>query len=363
MIFTTVARADARALTSGLIVGAAVGVALGAAYLAGAEARSSDDQQRSARLARAAAHGFSEGALRAETLTMGPGALALAQRRDPLGADHEAAAPAALRVASPAAVAAGTGPAPAQSGAGNVVRVNYARAANPAARPFRFASADALQSARDLDCLTDAVYYEARGETAAGQAAVAQVVLNRVRHPGFPKSVCGVVFQGVADGDGCQFSFACDGSMHRPRESEAWRRAEQIAARALTGFVMPSVGNATHFHAIGVDPGWGPRLLKVAQVGLHVFYRFGGYSGSPAAFTATPERSAPDAPTGNPTNLAAADSVTADGRPAGQYILASATVSTPSQPAPAPAPAKTPAPAETPGKSETAGKSHADSGL
>ncbi|HEY2658952.1 MAG TPA: cell wall hydrolase [Caulobacteraceae bacterium] len=335
---------------------------MGGAYLAGGVARTSDDQLRSARLARAAAHGFSEGALRAETLTMGPGALALAQHRDPLasGGDHEGQA-VSLRVTSPTALAASAAPAaPASGQRPNVMRASFTPAKNPAARPFRFASGDALQSARDLDCLSDAVYYEARGETAAGQAAVAQVVLNRVRHPGFPKSVCGVVFQGVS-GDGCQFSFACDGSMHRPKESEAWRNAEHIAARALTGFVMPSVGNATHFHVVGVDPGWGPRLLKVAQVGLHVFYRFGGYSGAPSSFTGQPQPSAPDDAAPAPTLVASA---TADGRPAGQYILASATVTTPAS-APATPPAK-PAASETvtTAKPEASPvKAHADTGL
>ena len=344
MTVTNVARADARALTGGLVAGAAVGLVLGGAYLAGASARSSDDHLRATRLANAAAHQFSERALRAETQAMDPGAVALAQRHDPLsGAGHDAQANLAganLQVASPAAVAGVTGksaPAPARPA---VMRVSLP-ASGPAARPFRLPTADTLQSARDLDCLTDAVYYEARGETAAGQAAVAQVVLNRVRHTGFPKSVCGVVFQGVSD-DGCQFSFACDGSMHRPKEAEAWRRAEQVAARALTGFVMPAVGNATHFHAIGVQPGWGPGLLKVAQVGLHVFYKFGGYAGAPSSFNGQPQRSTAEdtgqAPTA-PLETASADG----GRVGGQYILASAT--TP-QPAPANPPAVKPAAAE-----------------
>ena len=156
-----------------------------------------------------------------------------------------------------------------------------------------------MQSAhRDVDCLADAVYYEARGETLAGQAAIAQVVLNRVRHPAFPKSVCGVVFQGAASGDTCQFSFACNGAMRRPKDGAAWIRSEQIAARALAGFVMPQVGEATHFHAAGVHPGWGPNLMRVAQVGLHVFYRFGGHAGAPSVFDGDVKPSAPgsDAP-------------------------------------------------------------------
>jgi len=125
---------------------------------------------------------------------------------------------------------------------------------------------------RDLECLTAAVYYEARGESAAGQAAVAQVILNRVSDPRFPKSVCAVVYQG-AGGRGCQFSFACDGVLDRAGGGAAWDRARRVATRALSGFVMAEVGNATHFHATRVSPGWGAGLRQVAQIGLHVFYR------------------------------------------------------------------------------------------
>ena len=115
-------------------------------------------------------------------------------------------------------------------------------------------------------------------------APIAGVVLNRVRSPAFPKTVCGVVFQGAARGQTCQFSFACDGSLRRGRELIAWNRAQHVAARALSGAVMAAVGNATHFHTTAVRPGWGPNLLRVAQVGLHVFYRFG--HGAPTAFAA-----------------------------------------------------------------------------
>ncbi|MFM8820277.1 MAG: cell wall hydrolase [Phenylobacterium sp.] len=137
------------------------------------------------------------------------------------------------------------------------------------------AEGGARRAARDLDCLTQAIYFEARGESPAGQAAVAQVVLNRVRKAGFPKTVCGVVFQGSARGEGCQFSFTCDGSMHRGREIRAWAQARRIADRALAGAVMTAVGDATHFHTVHVSPDWNRDLLRVAQVGLHVFYRVG----------------------------------------------------------------------------------------
>ncbi len=159
-----------------------------------------------------------------------------------------------------------------------------------------------LKRGGELDCLTKAVYFEARGETPAGQAAVAQVVLNRVRHPAFPKSVCAVVFQGAGKRIGCQFSFACDGSMRRGRETAAWNRAQKVASRALSGTVMAVVGNATHFHTVNVAPSWGPRLVRTAEVGLHVFYRFGQgasrmYAAAPdsqrATFTSAPGVSAP----------------------------------------------------------------------
>jgi hypothetical protein len=101
------------------------------------------------------------------------------------------------------------------------------------------------------------------------------VVLNRVRHPAFPKSVCAVVFQG-ARSSACQFAFACNGATRRPTETLAWRRAEDIAARALKGAVMADIGEAVSFHTASSPTGWGPGMQKVAQIGAHVFYRFAG---------------------------------------------------------------------------------------
>ncbi|WP_293903806.1 cell wall hydrolase [Phenylobacterium sp.] len=146
----------------------------------------------------------------------------------------------------------------------------YGRAARADARAL------AAQHRADLECLTDAVYYEARSESPRGQAAVAQVVLNRVKHPAFPKSVCGVVFQGARHA-GCQFSFACDGSMRRGREALAWDRAHAVAARVLAGAVASSIGAATHYHTTAVSPFWAPQMLRVATVGAHVFYKFSPY--------------------------------------------------------------------------------------
>lgn len=146
-------------------------------------------------------------------------------------------------------------------------------------------AAKALRRA-DLECMTDAVYYEARGESARGQAAVAQVVMNRVSHPAYPKSVCGVVFQG-AGRSGCQFSFTCDGSMERTREAGAWDRARAVARKTLAGASGAGIGRATHFHTTAVSPFWAPSMLRVAQVGTHIFYRLSPYRGQLAGRNAT----------------------------------------------------------------------------
>ena len=163
--------------------------------------------------------------------------------------------------------------------------------------PARFATAASIsaQRARALLCLTQAVYYEANGEPEQGQRAVAQVVLNRVRHPAFAKSVCGVVYEGAASGT-CQFSFVCNGSLDRRPGSAAWRHAETIARQALYGYVEPSVGEATHYHADYVAPAWGPLLAKVASIGQHIFYRWPGHWGEAGAFTGRYAGEASDPP-------------------------------------------------------------------
>lgn len=137
---------------------------------------------------------------------------------------------------------------------------------------------------RALTCLTQAVYYEAAREPELGQAAVAQVVLNRVRHPGYPKSVCGVVYQGAARSTGCQFTFTCDGSLSRAPDPALWASAAAVARSALSGRVVREVGSATHYHADYVAPYWAPTLVKLAQIGAHIFYRWTGPSGERAAF-------------------------------------------------------------------------------
>ena len=150
------------------------------------------------------------------------------------------------------------------------------------AQPFAAAGSD-LDQHRALLCMTQAVYYEAGFEPLEGRRAVAQVVLNRLRHPAFPKSVCGVVYQGTSGGV-CQFTFVCDGSLYRAPDREAWREAEAVARAALDGYVETAVGEATHYHADYVAPRWAPLLAKVAQIGQHIFYRWPGAWGQPAAF-------------------------------------------------------------------------------
>ena len=289
MTISPQARGNARALVGAVSLGSIVGLGIGAAYLAGGMAREAVVHAQIQRLAGTASTGFSEAALSASTAT-DPGALAIARRHDPLATtdldlrqqrvadlvdrlgqrSHNAAVPAAeQRAASPL-----------------LLRASFIRPA--AAAPFQLRGA--LDESRDVECLSQAVYYEARGETTSGQQAVAQVVLNRVRHPAFPKSVCAVVFQGART-SACQFSFACDGASHHPIENAAWRRAEHVAAEALGGSVMSEVGNATHFHVAGLSTDWGPHLMKVAQIGSHIFYRFGGHNGAPAMFKSEPQPS------------------------------------------------------------------------
>jgi spore germination cell wall hydrolase CwlJ-like protein len=153
----------------------------------------------------------------------------------------------------------------------------------PPARPFVL-KAGPEDRAAAVRCLTQAIYYEAATESLEGQEAVAQTVLNRVRHPGYPKSICGVVYQGSLRMTGCQFSFTCDGSLTRTPIPAIWAQAEKVATRALGGFVLASVGTATHYHADYVAPYWAPTLFKITQIGRHIFYRWTGPWGLPPAF-------------------------------------------------------------------------------
>ncbi len=157
----------------------------------------------------------------------------------------------------------------------------FATTPNPPARPFTLGGGG-LSSLRATDCLTAAVLYEA-GDDPEGQRAVAQVVLNRVRHPAYPKTVCGVVFQGSERGTGCQFTFTCDGALARRYSESVWARARGIAIDALNGAVFAPVGLATHYHTDWVRPTWSGSMEKIAQVGTHLFFRWPGYWGTQSA--------------------------------------------------------------------------------
>jgi spore germination cell wall hydrolase CwlJ-like protein len=162
---------------------------------------------------------------------------------------------------------------------------------------------------RATECLAQAVYYEAATDGADGQRAVAQVVLNRMRHPGFPSSVCGVVYQGSQLPTGCQFTFTCDGSLARTPIPSLWAQARKIAAEALGGKVFAPVGHSTHYHANYVLPYWADSLAKQVQVGRHIFYRLQGSLGSSGAFSQRYAGKEPDlAPT--PSSVVVASQAT-----------------------------------------------------
>ncbi len=152
-----------------------------------------------------------------------------------------------------------------------------------AARPFVM-SPGTMEYSRALKCLTDAIYYEAATEADVGQRAVAQVILNRMRHPTYPNSVCGVIYQGSERTTGCQFSYSCDGSMARRPSPLHWERARRIAAAALSGYVYTPVGMATHYHTVQIYPYWAPSLHFIGTIGAHRFYRWKGSAGRPSAF-------------------------------------------------------------------------------
>ena len=308
-------RVDSRALGGAVLAGAGLSLVLAVAYLAGGAAKIATLKSSEARMA--------------------------------------AAAPSAE--AAPASEAARPALAP-----------TPASLSLPAVRPAPPVAAAVARGQGALDCLTEAVYYESRGESDRGQAAVAQVVLNRVRRGGFPKSVCGVVFQGAGE-HACQFSFACNGAMRQGREPAAWRRAHGVAQRALDGFVMEEVGDATNFHVAHLGQIWGSGLVKVAQVGAHVFYRLTGRGGFAPHGSGGHDAGAPDeaspipADLGDQASLILASAVILNGpgqggptgpvsEPASAPVAATPTPAkaAASAPAKAGAPSKVPAPSNAP---------------
>ncbi len=265
-----------RPMTAAAALGGLVGLAIGCAYLGGTVAKATTTRVQAERIAGATAVGFTEEALSAAAGGLDASALTIARRHDP----YTVAGSAQRDRQSEMLTARLESLRATSSTDAGLRRVSMT---GPAAQPFRLAGA--LDASRDLECLTQAVYYEARGEGRAGMQAVAQVVLNRARHGAFPNSVCGVVYQGANRSTGCQFSFTCNGAMRRGVNQSAWRRAHDVASSALSGQVYSAVGNATHFHTTAVSPRWRHSLVPVGQVGSHLFYRFGGRNGSSGAFT------------------------------------------------------------------------------
>ncbi|MEE4210161.1 MAG: cell wall hydrolase [Parvularcula sp.] len=129
------------------------------------------------------------------------------------------------------------------------------------------------EQAKQRHCLTQAIYYEARNQPVLGQIAVADVVLNRVKDRQFPSTICRVVFQGKGRSYACQFSFACDGSLNRPREPRAWEQAEKLADLIYRGFQPELTRFATYYHADYVSPPWARQFDQTARIGDHIFYR------------------------------------------------------------------------------------------
>ncbi len=245
-------------------------------------------RDRQALAQRAAAAGFSDAELKALMADAGPGALRIAARAEQPGFSDRWPAGWLVDLSEPPELE--IRPATADDAAKLNASIPVATTYNPVAKQFYIDNP--AERAQAVQCLTAAVYYEAANEPLTGKEAVAQVVLNRTRHPSYPKSVCGVVFQGSERFTGCQFTFTCDGSMARLPARRQWAESHEVAERALSGFVMSGVGSATHYHANYVMPYWSSTLVKVAQYGLHIFYRPSGpallngrYSGHEAAFT------------------------------------------------------------------------------
>ena len=162
-------------------------------------------------------------------------------------------------------------------------------------KPNYAALIDPKDSARQMRCLSEAIYFEARGEPEQGQAAVAQVVLNRVRSGIFPTKVCAVVYQDRNHPFACQFSFACDGSSLRIEEPGAWATATRIAEQVVSGAnYNPKVAEALNYHANYVYPDWAGDLRRVDRIGTHIFYSMrGGVNWAPGTRGDAPATTTP----------------------------------------------------------------------
>jgi len=188
---------------------------------------------------------------------------------------------------------------------------------------------------REHECLSEAIYYEARGETQQGQVAVAEVVMNRVRSPFYPKSVCAVVYQGSDRDTGCQFTFTCDGSLAAHPRGRAWTQAQHLATAVMMGYTRPITQHATHYHTNAVSPGWSSMLVETTTIGSHVFYRMPNAAERAELMDAAVHRRAPAVRAEEAPLIPQADQAAVD--------AAAASENEPATPAPQPAAASTPA--------------------
>ena len=136
--------------------------------------------------------------------------------------------------------------------------------------PLSLPTPAAANSASELKCLADTLYFEARGESTSGQKAVAEVILNRRDSGQFPETVCGVVKQGSSKG--CQFSYNCGGKTRAIREKAAYARVHKVAQAALAGAPRDLTNGATYFHTTAVSPSWSRKFTRTTKIGSHIFY-------------------------------------------------------------------------------------------
>lgn len=158
---------------------------------------------------------------------------------------------------------------------GDLVRMASKKGGNGEEPPALFGALSEKEfRARELRCMATAIYFEARGEPTRGQVAVGQVIMTRVRSDHYPKTICGVVFQGQWNKNSCQFSFACDGVTDAPKEKEQWTAALDVAKQVISGKThIPEIAEATHYHAVYVRPRWMREVRRIKQIGVHIFYK------------------------------------------------------------------------------------------
>lgn len=150
---------------------------------------------------------------------------------------------------------------------------NRAREVQPLPTAAELDARAAVSGGAEWECLTQALYFEARGETVDGQFAVAEVIHNRVADPRYPGTLCGVVNQGTGRRFACQFTFTCDGRPETVDNQHLWQRMGQIAQLTMDGFDADLTQGATHYHANWVNPDWASRFPRTAEIGVHLFYR------------------------------------------------------------------------------------------